>query len=78
MIAGGLPPEDGARSLWGLWFSCDTAREIGLMIQPLDAWDSTPPAQRDDETIRAEMRDLAREVVRAATARLAAGGLTES
>lgn len=78
MIAGGLLPEDGARSLWGLWWSCDTAKEIGLMTQPLDAWDATPPAQRDDEAIRAEMRELAQDVVRAANARLAAGGLIES
>lgn len=77
MIAGGLPPEDGARSLWGLWWSCDTVTEIGLMIQPLDAWDATPPAHRDDEAIRAEMRQLALEVVRVANARLAAGGLVE-
>jgi hypothetical protein len=34
MIAGNLPPEDGARSLWGLWWSCDTVKEIGLMVQP--------------------------------------------
>lgn len=37
MIAGNLRPEDGARSLWDLWWSCDKAEEIGLMFQPLEA-----------------------------------------
>lgn len=78
MIAGSLLPEDGARSLWRLWWSCDTAQEIGLMLQPLEAWDETLPAHRDDETIRAEMRDLAEGIVHAANSRLATGGLIES
>ncbi|MGM1061436.1 hypothetical protein [Saccharothrix sp. Mg75] len=77
MIAGGLLPEDGARSLWGLWWSCDNAREIGLMLQPLEAWDETLPQHRDEEAIRAEMRKLAEGIVRAANARLAAGGVVE-
>lgn len=77
MIAGALPPEDGARSLWGLWWSCDNAEEIGLMLQPLEAWDETLPAHRNDEAIRAEMRELAQGVVRAANARLAAGDMIE-
>src|SRR5882757_8413839 len=73
--AGDLPPEDGARALWGLWWSCDNADEIGLMLAPLEAWDETLPAHRDDDAIRAEMRELAQGVVRAANARLAAGGM---
>jgi hypothetical protein len=77
MIAGDLPPEEGARSLWGLWWSCDNADEIGLMLEPLEAWDETLPARRNDEAIRAEMRKLARGVVRAADARLAVGGAAE-
>jgi hypothetical protein len=76
MIARDLLPEDGARELWGLWWSCDNAEEIGLMLQPLEAWDDTLPAHRDDEAIRAEMRDLALGVVRAANGRLAADGMT--
>lgn len=78
MIAGTLLPEDGARSLWGLWWSCDNAREIGLMLQPLDAWNDTLPADRDDDAIRAEMRELAQGVLLAANARLVAGGLIDS
>ncbi|MDQ2587915.1 hypothetical protein CKY47_28785 [Saccharothrix yanglingensis] len=77
MIAGGLLPEDGARSLWGLWWSCDNAEEIGLMLQPLEAWDETLPEHRDDDALRAEMRELAEGVVRAADAHLAAGGMVE-
>jgi hypothetical protein len=77
MIAGDLPPEDGARSLWDLWWTCDNAEEIGLMLQPLEAWDETLPAQRNDEAIRAEMTELARGVIRAADARLAADGVDE-
>lgn len=71
MVAGTLPVEDGARTLWGLWYSCDTAEEIRLMLEPLDDWDDTPPAHRDDGAIRATMRYLARGIVRAAEARLA-------
>jgi hypothetical protein len=78
MIAGSLVPEHGARSLWGLRSSCDNAEEIGLMLQPLEAWDETLPTFRDDEAIRAEMRELAEGVVRAANARLAASGAAES
>ncbi|MDU0293554.1 hypothetical protein [Saccharothrix longispora] len=77
MIAGGLLPEDGARSLWGLWWSCDNAEEIGLMLQPLEAWDETLPEHRDDDAIRAEMRELAEGVVHAANAHLAADGMVE-
>lgn len=74
VIAGGLQPEDGARSLWGLWWSCDNAPEIGLMLRPLEAWDDTPPADRDVDSIRAEIRELACAVVDAANTRLAASG----
>lgn len=77
MIAGELLPEHGARSLWGLWWRCDNAAEIGSMIEPLEIWDATLPADRDDDAIRAELRELARGVVLAATARLAAGGLID-
>jgi hypothetical protein len=78
MIAGTLLPEAGARSLWGLWWSCDNAPEIGLMLQPLEAWDETLAGNRDDEAIRAEMRELAQGVLLAANARLAGGGLIDS
>ena len=78
MIAGHLLPEDGARSLWGLWWSCDNAQEIGLMLQPLDAWNDTLPADRDDDAIRAEMRELAQGIFVAATAKLVAAGLIDS
>lgn len=77
MIAGHLLPEDGARSLWGLWWSCDNAPEIGLMIQPLDAWNDTLPADRDDAAIRTEMRELAHGILMAANAKLVAGGLID-
>jgi hypothetical protein len=70
MIAGGLTPEDGASVLWGLWRSCDTAEEIGAILHPLDDWCETLPAVRDDDAIRAEMREIARRIVRAAEARL--------
>jgi hypothetical protein len=78
MIAGNLLPEDGTRSLWGLWWSCDTVKEIGLMLQPLEAWEETLPADHDDDAIRAEMRALAQGVFLAANARLVAGGLIDS
>jgi hypothetical protein len=78
MIAGHLLPEDGARSLWGLWWSCDNAPEIGLMLQPLDAWNDTLPADRDDAAIRAEMRELAQGIFMAANAKLVAGGVIDS
>jgi hypothetical protein len=78
MIAGNLLHEDGARWLWDLWSSCDNAREIGLMIQPLDAWNETLPTDRNDNAIRAEMLKLAHGVLLAANARLAADGLTDS
>ncbi|WHT18419.1 hypothetical protein N8J89_35780 [Crossiella sp. CA-258035] len=77
MIVDGLLPEDGAHSLWQLFWSCDNAKEIALMHQPLEAWAETLPAHRDDEVIRAELRELAQGVVRAAVARLAADGMTE-
>jgi hypothetical protein len=71
MIAGTLPAEVGARMLWwDLWWSCDNADEIGRMLEPLEAWDETLPQQRDDQAIRAEMRQLAHDVVRAADARI--------
>jgi hypothetical protein len=77
MIAGTLSPEDGARSLWDLWLSFDDAAdEIGFLLEPLEAWDQTPPALRDDEAIRAWMRELAHEVVLVADARLAAAPST--
>jgi hypothetical protein len=72
---GGLLPEDGAHSLWDLSWSCGNAREINLMLLPLEAWDETLPADRDDEAIRAEMRKLAASIVRAAEDRLAADGI---
>ncbi|PXX56535.1 hypothetical protein DFR70_11987 [Nocardia tenerifensis] len=75
MIAGELRPEDGAHSLWGLWSSCDGAAAISVLLEPLEAWDETPPADRDDEAIRAWMRELAHGVVDAAHQRLAATGL---
>jgi hypothetical protein len=71
MITGDLPPEDGAATLWGLWWACDTALEIGRMLEPLEAWQDTLPKDRDDEAIRAEMRRLAPAVIRAADVRLA-------
>ncbi|WP_405164496.1 hypothetical protein OG203_05090 [Nocardia sp. NBC_01499] len=70
MIVGELRPENGARSLWGLWWSCDTAEEIGQMRKPLEAWDEVLPADRDDEAIRAQMRELAHGVLDAANTRL--------
>lgn len=66
MVDGGLPAEDGAAMLWGLWWDCDNAPEIGIMVQPLDEWQETPPGHRDDEAIRGEMRRLAPAVIRAA------------
>jgi hypothetical protein len=60
-----------------LWWSCDIAEEIGLMLQPLEAWHETLPARRNDEAVRAEMRELAQGVVRAADARFAARGMVE-
>lgn len=74
MIASTLPAEVGARTLWGLWWSCDNADEISRMLEPLDAWDETLPHQRDDRAIRAKMRQLAHDVVRAADARTATPG----
>ena len=71
MITGDLLPEAGAATLWGLWWDCDTAPEIGGMVEPLDAWQQTLPAVRDDDALRAEMRQLAPAVIRAADARLA-------
>lgn len=73
MIAGDLPPEDGARTLWGLWWACGSPQEIGLMLEPLEAWDETLPADRDDEAIRAQLRALAPGVLELAEARLADG-----
>lgn len=70
MIAGGLPPEDGARMLWGLWWDCGNAEELGLMYGPLEVWDDTLPSDRNEEAIRAEMRRLAPAVIRAADLRL--------
>jgi hypothetical protein len=48
------------------------------MVQPLEAWDETLAADRDDDAIRAEMRELAQGVLLAANARLLAGGLIDS
>lgn len=76
MISGGLLPEDGARRLWGLWWSCDNAKEIGLILGPLDMWEKTVPARRDVEATRAEIRAVAEGVVRAANAHLAGKGLS--
>jgi len=75
MIAGGLLPEDGAASLWGLWWACENAEELARMLEPLEAWEETSPSDRDDEAIRAEMRRLAPAVIRAADAHLAADGI---
>ncbi|MBY8852793.1 hypothetical protein K7G98_33025 [Saccharothrix sp. MB29] len=47
------------------------------MLQPLEAWDETLPEHRDDDAIRAEMRELAEGVVHAANAHLAADGMVE-
>lgn len=70
MIAGGLAPEDGANFFWGLWWSCDSPEEIGAMLQLLHDWWDAPQALRNEEAIRAEMREIARGVVRAADAAL--------
>lgn len=77
VIGGSLLPEDGTRTLWGLWWSCGSPAEILLMVEPLDVWDQSVPSRRDAEGLRAQMRALARQVVRAAEVRLAAGAQFE-
>lgn len=72
MVAGTLPAEDGAALLWGLWWACGNPQEIGLILEPLDAWNETAPVERADEGLRAEMRRLAADIARAADARTTA------
>jgi hypothetical protein len=69
MVANSIPPAIGAHQLWGLWWLCDQAPEIGAFVQLLDAWEETLEGQRGD--IEAEMRGLAPAVVEAADRALA-------
>jgi hypothetical protein len=64
MVANSVPLAMGAGRLWGLWWLCDQAPEIGVFVQLLDAWEEALQGQRGD--IEAEMRGLAPAVVQAA------------
>lgn len=69
MISGTMPAEYGASWLWSLWTDCDLP-EAAKLLDPLERWQY---AEDDQEAIRAEMRGLAADVVRAVDDILGAG-----
>ncbi|MEV0677381.1 hypothetical protein AB0I60_12765 [Actinosynnema sp. NPDC050436] len=71
VISGSMLPEVGVARLYGMWEECGQPWEIGRLLFPLEAWYEVLPAQRDDEAVRAEMRELVQAVVVVAEARTA-------
>ncbi|CCH30758.1 hypothetical protein ABZ816_00655 [Actinosynnema sp. NPDC047251] len=71
VAAGTLPPEVGVGYLYWMWPDCDHHDVIRALLPPLDEWHDALPSQRDEEALRARMRELARDVVLVADQRLA-------
>lgn len=64
MISGSLAPEDGANELWSLWTYRDDVAGISALLGPLERWEDTPAEHRDEDALRAELLDVAEQVVR--------------